>query len=174
MSKRDLILDACLAITFGNRRRLDLLAGLRDRRVLIADRARVEVLRPPASEELRAHIEAGKITVEAIDLEDAAEQSALARFDAMPAFRGRGEAEVLALAATRGYLVGSDELAVRRAVAEELGPGRVAKTLDVVVWAVREKRIDLREAEAFLRECDVGPRYLRALAERGRSLEDLI
>ena len=50
-----------------------------------------------------------------IDLGDAVEQEVLQRYDALIPFRSRGDAEVLALAKARGYIVESDDQAVRSA-----------------------------------------------------------
>jgi hypothetical protein len=116
---------------------------------------------------LAACIESQVIAVEAVDLAVGAEQEALARFDARPAFRNRGEAEVLALAATRGYIVGSDEVAVRRAALSEFGVSRLAGTLDFLKWAVVEGRATALQAEILLKGLDVGPGILRELARRG-------
>lgn len=174
MAKRALLLDACLAITFGQEERLDLLTGLPSRRVVIGERARREVERPPASTQLEAAIGKQMVEVEAIDLDDREEQHALARYEAMPAFRNRGDAEVIALAQVRGYIVGSDDRAIRRQVKNDLGPNRIAGTLDVLVWGVRDRRLASKDAEEFLRNCDVGPSILRALEAQGTHLEELL
>lgn len=173
MAERALVLDACLAITFGQQKRLKLITDS-SRRIVIGARAREEVERPPARTELDEALREGEVEVESIDLDEPDEQDALARYDAMPAFRDRGDAEVIALAVTRGYIVGSDDQAIRRHVREDLGPTRIAGTLDVVVWAVRDGRMTLDDAMAFLRACDVGPALLVALDAQGRSLEELV
>ena len=110
-----LILDACIVITFGSTGNLSVVTELQQHRLCIASRAVAEVIREPAASALRAAVSAGRIAVESADIENAAEQQALARFDARPAFRNRGDAEVLALAVARGYLLASDENAVRHA-----------------------------------------------------------
>lgn len=172
MSDPVLVVDACLVITFGNEERLELVTN-GSRRVIIGSRAAEEVKQPPASVQLESAIEEDAITVESIDLDESEEQEALARYDAMPAFRDRGDAEVIALAVTRGYVVGSDDQAIRRQVRRDLGPERIAGTLDLTVWAIREDRMTVSDAEAFLRACDVGPSILRALRVQGVELEDL-
>ncbi len=168
-----LVLDACVAITFGNAARLDLLTGMAGWRVAIGARARVEVARDPAAGQLRAAIEDGSLSVAAIDLGVPAEASALADFDRRPAFRGRGEAEVLALARSRGYAVGSDERAVLTAARSELGTGLAFSSLELLVAALRERRIEPGAANALLARLDTGPRIIRYLATHGRSLEEL-
>ncbi|HEX7120684.1 MAG TPA: hypothetical protein VF212_17965 [Longimicrobiales bacterium] len=169
-----MILDACQLITFGNGGHLSVITGLVDRVIITADRAQREVLKPPARDELASAIRDGLIRVEAIDLEVRGEAEALAAFDGRPAFRGRGEAEVLALAATRGYVVGSDEVAVRRVVSAELGPERSATSLDILIWAIRQGRFDLSAADRLLDELDVGPGIRRELERRELSLADLV
>lgn len=174
MARRALILDACIAITFGAQKRLDLVSSLQSRRVIIAERARKEVKRPPASIELDTAIEEGTIEVESIDLEVEREQEALTRYDGRAAFRGRGDAEVIALASVRGYVVGSDDAAVRRTVRRDLGNARVAGTLDILVWAMRDDRISSEDAQRFLEDCDVGSMIVEALEARGIRLSDLV
>lgn len=171
MVQGTVVIDACLAITFGNVDALAIVSGLRLHRVVIAERAAGEVTRPPASTALSHEIGRGTIIVETIDISDAGEQGALARFDAMPAFRNRGDAQVLALATARGYLVGSDDDAVRRVAFAELGVARLAGTLDFLKWAVVEGRIATSEALTLLPTLDVGLNIMRRLALRGRTLE---
>jgi len=168
------VLDACLAITFGNADALHVIMDLTRYRVTIASRAIAEVLRPPASEALVAALDEGRIQKESLDLTVVQEQQALARFDAMPAFRGRGDAEVLALAVCRGHAVGTDERAMRRVVRAELGSSHLVSTLDVLVLAAREGLMSAAEAVRLLARLDVGPRYIDRLEVRGQTLGDLI
>lgn len=174
MPDRPVVLDACIIITFGSEDRLDLLTEVGSRRIVVAERAREEVRRPPASTALAAALDDGRIEEEAIDLETPEEQEALARYDDRAAFRNRGDAEVLALAAARGYVVGSDERAIRRAARDDLGTDRTATTLDFLVWAVRQERLTRSQASAFLVSCDVGPHYLERLERAGKKLGDLV
>lgn len=89
------------------------------------------------------------------------EAAALARFDARPSFRGCGEAEVLVLddpGLHRGL-----RRAVRQAVAAELGTARIATSLDRLVWAVRQQRLEVAEADLLLDGLDVGTGIYREL-----------
>jgi predicted nucleic acid-binding protein len=168
------VIDACLAITFGNVGRLEVLTQLVRHRVVISARALAEIRRPPASGAIQAAIAAQEITIEAVDLNDPGERQALANFDQRPAFRGRGEAEVLAIAATRGYIVGSDERPVLSAARQQWGAERTASTLDILIWAIREQRLTLPEAETLLARLDVGPGIKKQMSNRGKNLSDLI
>jgi hypothetical protein len=174
VSRNTLLLDACLAITFGNADRLGLLTNLRRHRIAIPPVALGEVQKPPARDRLLRAVRAGQIAVETLDLDLASERDALADFDSRPAFRGRGEAEVLAIARSRGYLVGSDERAVAAVVRQEFGAGRIAGTIDILVWAVREERLTSAEAELLLSQLDTGSGILKILKRTATSFHDLL
>lgn len=169
-----IVLDACTIIAFGNAGRLDLIDGLLAHRVAVSTRVRGEVVRDPARAQMEASIAAGRLATVTIDLENPAESEALARFDAKPAFRNRGDAEVLALAACRGHLVGSDERAIRSAVVADHGLSRIAGTLDFIRWAIAEGRLALTEAEPVLAGLDSGAQILSHIAARGQRLADLL
>lgn len=169
-----IVLDACIIISFGNAGRLDLIDTLGLHRVCVSARARTEVVRDPARAAMEASIAAGRLCVEAIDVEHPAEQEALQAYDARPAFRGRGDAEVLALAASRAYIVASDERAMRSTVLATWGPHRIAGTADFIVWAVREGRLGACDAEDALAQLDSGARVLAQLKRDGRALRDLL
>jgi predicted nucleic acid-binding protein len=169
-----IVLDACMIISFGNAGRLDLVDALRLDRVCVSARARSEVVRDPARAAMEASIAADRLCVETIDVENPAEQEALQAYDARAAFRGRGDAEVLALAASRAYIVASDERAMRSAVLAAWGSHRLAGTADFIVWAVREGRLGAGDAEDALAQLDSGARVLAQLKREGRSLSELI
>lgn len=169
-----IVLDACMIISFGNAGRLEVLDELRLDRVCVSARARSEVVRDPAQAALEASIVARRLCIETINMDEPGEQEALQRYDARPAFRGRGDAEVLALAASRGYLVASDERAVRSVVLAEWGRARLAGTADFVVWAIREGRLSIEEAERTLAQLDSGAHVLARLRREGRLLKDLV
>lgn len=169
-----LVLDACVAITFGNVARLDLITGIHGYQVAIGARARVEVSRDPARAEVQSAVSSGVLSVAAIDLAVPVEVAALADFDRRPAFKGRGEAEVLALARTRGYAIASDERAVLTAARAEVVAGPAFSSLELLVFAVRESRLDLASANALLAQLDIGRRIVRYLQTHGVSLQDIV
>jgi hypothetical protein len=166
------LLDACQPITFGSAGRLDLILDLERHAVAIGARASREVVRDPARTRVRTAIEAGVLPVESVDMKDPHELSELRRYDSMPAFRGRGEAEVLAIAEVRGCLVGSDDAAVLRAALASSGIPGVVTSLDLIVWAIRERRITLRQADGLIGQLDIGPRIRKRLEHAGRDLAD--
>src|SRR5438445_789323 len=147
--------------------------SLRAHRVLVSARSLAEVTKPPARTALDTALASGAIAVESINVEDPAEQGALARFDARIAFRNRGDAEVLALTVSRGYIVASDDRAVRSAAIAEVGATRLAGTVDFLKWAVSEGRLEKAAAIALLGTLDVGAGIIRQVAARGLVLDDL-
>lgn len=169
-----IVLDACMIISFGSAGVLSLIDELQLDNVAVSARARAEVERDPARAAMEASIAAGRLSVVRIDLDIPAEQDALRDFDARTAFRGRGEAEVLALAMTRGYGLASDERAVRAAARKHLDPTRIAGTADFIAWAVREGRLKASDAEGVLGQLDSGAAVLAKLQRQGRALIDII
>lgn len=174
MQQRIVLLDACQPITFGSVERLDLVLDLERHLVAMGARAAGEVVRDPARGLVRSAIDRGDLPVLSVDLEDREELSALIRYESVPAFRGRGEAEVLAIAVSRGHLVGSDDEAVLRvALPVPTIPG-VVTSLDLIVWAIREERIDIRRAERLIDRLDIGPRIRDRLERLERNLAELV
>ncbi len=167
------ILDASIVITFGNAAALSVVTELQVHSVVIGSRTRTEIVRDPAARELGKAIELGSMKEVSVDLYVAAEQAALQKYDQRIAFRGRGDAETLALASCRGYVLGSDDRAVRSTATADLGRGFTASTLDFLRWATAEARLSVPDAVALLTSLDVGPQVIRAAASQGKTPEDL-
>jgi predicted nucleic acid-binding protein len=168
-----LFLDACLLITLGSEDVLDLTTGNPRFRTCAGSRALSEVKRPPAVDTVREALAGGHVRRTAIDLDDPRQAMELARFDAMPAFTGRGDAEALALTSIHDGLVASDDRAVRIAAAREFGVGRLVGTLDLLVWSVRDGRLTVASAETLLARLDVGEGLLAQMDRAGTSLRTL-
>ena len=169
-----LFLDACLLITLGSEDVLDLTTGNPRFRTCAGSRALSEVKRPPALHTVREALAHGGLQRMDLDLEDPRQASELARFDAMPAFTGRGDAEALALASIHEGFVASDDRAVRIATAREFGVGRLVGTLDLLVWSVRDGKQTVASAEALLARLDVGPGLLAQMSRAGTSLLEMV
>lgn len=174
MERSTLVLDACVLITFGNAGALDVLLGL-SRHALVAPlRVIGEIVRPPARDAVRTAIDNGMLATTSIDLSDPLEQRLLRRFDAMPAFRNRADAEVLTIASARRCIVCSDERAVREVATAEVGRERVAGSLDVLKWAVVENRLSVAGAVKLVKRLDVGEGIERRLAQQRRTVEEIL
>jgi len=169
-----IILDACLVITFGNAEVLSIITELSKHDLSIPKTVVSEVQRPPAKLHLRQALDSGAITEVQIDLSLPLEQDALLKYSRSMRFYGKGEAEALALAASRHWVVGSDELAVRRLAEQEFGQARVAGTLDFLIWSVQEERLTLNDAVGLLPRLDIGASLLNRIAQAGQTAEGLL
>jgi hypothetical protein len=149
-----LVVDACLLITLGNADSLWLLRDLPGWSAVTCPRAVAEVSRPPAANRVRLALEDGWLTLVAIDPESDDEARALTRFDDMPAFRDRADAEVLALAAVSGYAVGSDDRRVRTEARRLPGVSAIG-SVDLLVTHLRAENLRLDQAGALLAKFDV-------------------
>ena len=78
------------------------------------------------------------------------------------------------MALARGWIVGSDDVAVRRTGMEELGSPNVAGTLDFLRWAVVEDRMTVKKAVERLRGLDVGEGLFKRLERAGRTIEQVL
>lgn len=174
MGTRALLLDTCILITFGNAGALSVITGLTSHHLLTSISVIKEVIKPPAADAVRDAAERGLLETVGINLHDDAESAALRRFDALAAFRGRADAEVLALSVSRGYVVCSDDPALVSCARGELGRDGVAGSLDLLIWAIRDGRLGVREATKLLGELDVGPELARRLSKAGKSLGGLV
>lgn len=174
MPSNTIILDACLIITFGNVGKLSIVTELGRYNLAVAATTIGEVKRPPAVDQLQHALQGHGISPTAIDLDVAAEQEALVRYSDRRRFKEKGEAETLALAASRGWVIGSDEVAVQRVAIAEFGPKRVAGTLDFLRWAVLDGRLSVVEASVLLERLDVGPGLLKRIVAAGSTIQDLV
>lgn len=161
-------------MTFAKVNRLDLITGTHDARVVIGSRAHAEVRREPSLSVLAKAVRLQHIHVESVDLGDPREATALALYDGMPAFRGRGEAEVLALVVTRGYVLASDEVAVRDALRVCDANVSFVTSTHILKQAVLEQRISPSDAIALFHTLDIAKGTSALLRRLGLSLEELL
>lgn len=169
-----LLVDACLVITFGSVSRLGLITGLRSHGLVIGGRSLAEVVKPPASEAIREAVRSGQVRVVRLDPSDPADQAALCRLGGLPQFRNRGDGEALALAERHRMVIGSDDIGLRRCAVREFGGSRVAGTIDILKWAVAEGRISRRDAVSLLPALDSGPKWIDLLKRQGRRPSDVV
>lgn len=162
------VLDASLLISLGKARQLSLLFETRELDLFITptvlDQLRSDDTRRPVEQA----IVAGLISVVHISSDDPAELDAVAEWSESV---DEGEAECIALALTRGWLVGLEDRAAQRAVRRRGGDPAWVSCADLLVLAVRAGRLTLEEADAIFRSLDAYPGY----AKRGvSSLRDLV
>lgn len=108
-----------------------------------------EVLQELTDVDQRASIDAA-ITAGHIDLLVIEAMDALELFGDLRDLMGRGEAACLALAATAGYHLASDEKKrIRRKAIELIGEERILRTEDLLLEAIRCGRITVAQADEY-------------------------
>ncbi len=135
--------DTCILINFSILDRLDLLGALADFEFLVLENVVEEVRRPEHQPRLRSALERGHLRrIEIVDVET------LSIFAELRRSMGGGEAACLAVAATHGWLIASDEKKVfLREANNRLGPGRILNTPGLLVLAIRAGLMTVEEAD---------------------------
>lgn len=162
------VLDASLLLSLGKARQLGLLFDARELELFITPTVRAQLLSDDTRQPVEEAIVAGQIRVVHVSSDDEAELDALAEWSQLV---DEGEAEAIAVALARGWLVGLEDRAAQRAIRRRGGNPRWVGCADLLVLAVRGQRLALEEADAVFRSLDAYPGY----AKRGIvSVRDLL
>ena len=139
------ITDANVLINFLQIGQLELLGKLDAHRFLVPEEVMEEITDPAQREALAAAIAAGYLEQVVVDT-----MESLTLFAELRDVMGRGEAACLALAATTGCQIASDEKKrFRRRAIELIGEARIVRTESILVEAIRQRRISVAEADGF-------------------------
>lgn len=140
---RTVVVDATVVIHLANAGRLDLLGSLEGWDFVAPDQVVEEVIYPEQAAALARALDVGHLRREAST--DLAE---LALYAELERRMGRGEAACLAMAATRGWLLASDDRgrAFRRLVAEHIGSDRLIGTGRIADAARQQGALSAGEA----------------------------
>jgi predicted nucleic acid-binding protein len=139
------ITDTNVLINFLHIGRLALLGELPAYRFQLPAEVLQELTDPGQRATLDHAIAAGQIELKIIDALDT-----LALYGDLRDLMGRGEAACLALAATTGSLLASDEKKrFRRKAIELIGEARILGTEDLLVHAIRGGRITVAQADEY-------------------------
>ncbi len=139
------ITDANVLINFLRIGQLPLLGKLDAYRFLVPEEVVGEITDPAQRDALAVAIAAGHLGQIVVDTIEA-----LALFAALRDVMGRGEAACLALAATMGSHIASDEKKrFRRRAIELIGEARILRTESILLEAIRQGRISVPEADGF-------------------------
>lgn len=139
------ITDANVLINFLRIEQLALLAALKGYRFLVPEEVLREITEPNQHSAVNVAINKGLLsnafehTVESLDL-----------FAKLRDFMGRGEAACLALAATTGCYIASDERKkFYRIALTHLGEARILRTEAIIVQAIIQGLVSVAEADGF-------------------------
>jgi predicted nucleic acid-binding protein len=139
------VTDANVLINFIRIGQLPLLGALNAHRFLVPDEVMAEITDPAQQDVLASAIASGclrKVVVDTIE--------SLALFAELRDVMGRGEAACLALAATSGWHIASDEKKrFRRRAMELIGESRILRTESILVEAIRQGRISVAQADGL-------------------------
>lgn len=142
------VADTCFLINFLALNRMDILHGLRGYAFRIPNHVVREVEHEDQKERLHDALAAG--TLGEIEITDHAE---IALYAELRRFLGDGESACLAVAATRRWVVATDEKGrLRREIHERLGKQYILNTAGALVEALRTGILIVPEAEEIRRE----------------------
>ncbi|MCG8556095.1 MAG: hypothetical protein MJD61_12545 [Proteobacteria bacterium] len=143
-SHRVVVTDANVLINLMHVTRLSLLNDLTGYQFVVPDHVRLEITNPDQAAVLDEAVTQGWLRVEAVT-----DMGALALFAELVTRVDRGEAACLALAATNGWMVASDEKRrFRREAKTRLGEFNILRTQDLFVLAIDAGLITVEEADA--------------------------
>lgn len=143
--KSCVVLDTSTLLNFLMLDRIDLLATLPGLDFFVSATVEAEVVKEDGPAKLRAAF--GQGLLRRID-EDATEELALYTDYRDRAGMGAGEASCLAIAATRGWMLASDDHGpFRREAKDVIGEGRLLTTPEIFVLAIRARVLSIEEAD---------------------------
>jgi predicted nucleic acid-binding protein len=157
-----IVTDANVLINLIHVGKLSLLAALDSYEFRIPNEVLAEISEPDQRSALEAALAAGylrQITVESME--------ALELFAMLRDVMGQGEAACLALAATEGFHIASDEKKrFRRCAIELIGEARILRTESLLLEAIRTHSISVDEADECKRVLQAR-RYAMSFASFG-------
>lgn len=164
----DGVADASLLLSLGEASALHLLWDDPDRTWHITPIARSEVKSDPTRSELARAILNGRLATTELDTDSDPELRLFARWSDLV---DPGEAEAIAVAVSRGWVVGLEDLFAQRCVTAEAGAAHWVNAATLLLTAVNEGRKSIAEADAIFLRLDCYGGYRK----RGiTSLRDLI
>jgi predicted nucleic acid-binding protein len=137
------VTDTCILINFMQVERLDLLCQHKDYRIVITEHVRSEIADQQQAVDLASAVSAGEI--EETSVTDPTE---LALFATLNAILGRGESAAIAVAATRGWVIATDEKGrTRREIERRLGKERLLTTPGLLLKCILNGTLTVAEAD---------------------------
>ena len=145
------VADASLLLSLGDASALHLLWDDADRDWHVTPIARGEVISEPTRSEVSRAVLDGRLSATELDTDSEAELQAFARWtDRVDA----GEAEAIAVATSRKWVVGLEDLFAQRRLTEEAGSSAWVNSATLLVSAVRQERLSLPAADAIFTRLD--------------------
>jgi predicted nucleic acid-binding protein len=164
------VIDTSLALTLNAAGSLDLMFENTRYDWWITPLVRDEVLRAEAQQALNRAITGGRLKMAEINMADSAE---LQRWAAWSEHVDAGEAEAIALALSRGWLIALEDRQAQRTLDREAGPGKWINTVNLLLDAVADDRLSMSAADQVFRALDCYMGYVkRGVASLGQLAAD--
>lgn len=166
--RQDCVLDASLILSVASANAFQLLWTHPGYIWHLSGIVRGELRQRTSRDPIDAAIAAGHLLLVELDTGDPAQMSEwaewLERVD-------QGEAEAIAVASTRGWLVAIEDRQAQRAIDANLGPGRWVNCGSLLIDAVEGKRLSVAAADKIFHDLDCYSSYAKAGLE---TMTDLI
>ena len=162
MAPQPAVADSSFLLSFGKAGKLDLLAKTPQFQWRFTPIVRGELKTAPTRDAVERLVVAGVILPIELDSDDETALDLLAEWSE---FVDPGEAESIAVALARGWLVAIEDLNARRLLDRRVGPGHWLNCADVLVAAVQAGGLSLQDADEIFHSLDV----FYAYAKRGVS-----
>jgi hypothetical protein len=148
---RNGIADASLLLSLGAASALHLLWNDPDHAWHVTPIARGEIRSDPTRSEISRALLNGRLATAELDTDSAAELQLFAHWSSVV---DAGEAEAIAVALSRGWVVGLEDLAAQRQVTRAAGAEHWVNSATLLVAAVGQGRLSITEADALFVRLD--------------------
>lgn len=150
------VLDASLLLTLGSASALHLLWDNPRYEWHITPIVRSELMSEPTRSEISKALVQGLVRSTELDTDSDEELGALARWREIV---DAGEAEAIAIAITRRWIVGLEDRFAQRRVTEAAGAERWINSATLLIQAIQDQRLSESEADEIFRRLDCYPGY---------------
>lgn len=150
------VVDASLLLTLGEASALHLLWNDPHHDWHVTPVSRGEVLSEPTRSEISRAVLNGRLAITELDTKSEIELKELARWTA---WVDAGEAEAIAVAVSRQWIVGLEDLAAQRRLTREVGTNVWVNAAALLIASVRDARLSLPAADAIFVRLDCYPGY---------------
>lgn len=159
MPPRPCVLDTSLVLAFGKAGHVAVLTSAPGFALYITPRVQEEVRSPETRTPIRQAVLEGRIGIVEIDSDDENAMKLLAQWSSLVDY---GEAETIAVALSRTWLVGTEDLAAQRQLNRRVGAGRWINAATVLLDCVAQGGLAMPDAESVFRSLDVYTAYSKA------------